>query len=178
MPLLSIANLRVELGHRTVLHDVSLTVNEIVGLLGPNGAGKTTTMMATLGLSRPLAGGIRTLGRDPLTSGGAELRRQEQPVDLEDWSAHKAITIASLAPGQAVQTDWPTRLIAAGHYRVVVSAMPAAGGSLAPSRFLDFAVRAKPVVESGRVLPVALGMPALLLAGLLVRWRRGQGVAT
>ena len=28
---------------------------------------------------------------------------KEQPVDLEDWSAHKVVTIASLAPGQAVE---------------------------------------------------------------------------
>jgi len=100
---------------------------------------------------------------------------KEQPVDLEDWSAHKAVTIPSLAPGQAVQTDWPMRLIAAGHYRVVVSAAAAGGGPLTPSPFVGLAVRAKPVVESGRVLPVALGVPALLLAGLLLRRRQGQG---
>ena len=46
----------------------------------------------------------------------------EQPVDLEDWSAHKAITVPLLAPGQSVSTEWPMRLIAAGHYRVVISA--------------------------------------------------------
>lgn len=101
---------------------------------------------------------------------------QEQPVDLEDWSAHKAITLNSLAPGEAVQTDWPMRLIASGHYRVVVSAASAGGGPLTPSSFIDLAVRAKPVVESGRVLPVALGMPMLLLAGLLTQRRRRWGV--
>ncbi|MGH7331299.1 MAG: ATP-binding cassette domain-containing protein, partial [Candidatus Rokuibacteriota bacterium] len=33
-------------GSRTVIHDLSFTVEkgEIVGFLGPNGAGKTTTM--------------------------------------------------------------------------------------------------------------------------------------
>lgn len=67
MTLLSITGLRLALGHATVLHDVSLTVGEgeIVGLLGPNGGGKTTTILAALGLLRPLAGQIRTLGRDP-----------------------------------------------------------------------------------------------------------------
>ncbi len=48
---------------------------------------------------------------------------KEQPVDLEDWSAHKAVTAASLAPGQSLETDWPMRLIQAGTYRVVVSAV-------------------------------------------------------
>ncbi len=124
---------------------------------------------------------IRNLGRAPVEGivawfGLVQVDKgKEQPVDLEDWSAHKAVTIPSLAPGQAVQTDWPMRLIAAGHYRVVVSAAAAGGGPLTPSPFVDLAIRAKPVVESGRVLPVALGVPALLVAGLLLRRRQGQG---
>ena len=97
---------------------------------------------------------------------------QEQPVDLEDWSAHKAVTMPSLEPGQTIATEWPVRLIASGHYRVVVSAA-AGDGALSPSPFVNLAVRQKPVVESSRVLPVALGMPALLLGGLLLRRRRG-----
>jgi len=96
---------------------------------------------------------------------------KEQPIDLEDWSAHKAISRTSLAPGEAVQTRWPMRLIQSGHYRVVVSAVSRDGTSLTPSPFADFTVRQKPVVESSRVLPVAVGLP-LLLGISLVGWRR------
>ena len=39
---------------------------------------------------------------------------QERPVDLEDWSAHKAETFAGLAPGKTVDSEWPIRLIQAG----------------------------------------------------------------
>lgn len=95
---------------------------------------------------------------------------KEQPVDLEDWSAHKAVTAASLAPGARLQTDWPMRLIQAGTYRVVVSAVSRNGASLTPSAFVDFKVRQKAVVESQRVLPVAVGIP-ILLSGLML-WRR------
>ncbi len=95
---------------------------------------------------------------------------REQPVDLEDWSAHKAITAASLAPGQTLETDWPMRLIQAGKYRVVVSAVSRHSAGLVASPFADFTVRQKPVVESQRVLPVALGLP-LLIAGAMF-WRR------
>ena len=95
----------------------------------------------------------------------------EQPVDLEDWSAHKAITVPLLAPGQSVSTEWPMRLIAAGRYRVVISAA-AGDGPLSPSPFVDLAIRQKPVVESARVLPVALGVPALLLGSLVLLLRR------
>jgi len=98
---------------------------------------------------------------------------KEQPVDLEDWSAHKAVTAASLAPGQVLATDWPMRLIQAGTYRVVVSAVSRDSPALVASPFADFKVRQKPVVESQRVLPVALGLP-LLLAGAML-WRRRQG---
>lgn len=97
-------------------------------------------------------------------------RGKEQPVDLEDWSAHKAITAASLAPGQMLETDWPMRLIQAGNYRVVVSAVSRDSTGLVASPFAGFTVRQKPVVESQRVLPVALGLP-LLLAGAML-WRR------
>ena len=94
---------------------------------------------------------------------------KEQPVDLEDWSAHKAVTAASLAPGQTIQTDWPMRLIKAGTYRVVVSAVSRGTEGLTASPFAEFTVRQKPVVESQRVLPVVLGMP--LLIGIAMLWR-------
>ena len=121
---------------------------------------------------------IRNDGTAPVGGviGWASLLRtdpgHEQPIDLEDWSAHKAITLPSLAPGEAVTTDWPFRLIASGTYRVVVSAATRDGAALATSPFADFAVRAKPVVESQRVLPVALGLPLLIGAGMIVTARR------
>lgn len=96
----------------------------------------------------------------------------EQPVDLEDWSAHKAVTAATLDPGGAVETDWPMRLIQAGDYRIVVSAASRNGAELTASPFADFTVRRKPVVESQRVLPVALGIPLLLGAATIWRRRR------
>ena len=95
---------------------------------------------------------------------------QEQPVDLEDWSAHKAVTQAILQPGQQVDVEWPMRLIQAGAYRVVISAVDREIGHVMTSPFVDFQVRRKPVVESGRILPVAIGMPMLVLA--MMAWRR------
>lgn len=93
----------------------------------------------------------------------------EQPVDLEDWSAHKAVTQAVLQPGQQVNVEWPMRLIQAGAYRVVISAVDRETGHVMTSPFVDFQVRRKPVVESSRILPVAFGVPALILG--LMAWR-------
>jgi len=95
---------------------------------------------------------------------------REQPVDLEDWSAHKAVTAAALDAGETLEADWPLRLIQAGTYRVVVSAANRDGVDLATSPFEDFVVREKPVVESQRVLPVALAIPILI--GIAMSWRR------
>ena len=97
----------------------------------------------------------------------------EQPVDLEDWSAHKAITGATLGPGQSLRTDWPMRLIKGGDYRVVVSVTDRSSHTVFTSPTIQFHVRQKPVLQTGRVLPVAVGVP-LLIIGLMVLNRAGQ----
>lgn len=90
----------------------------------------------------------------------------EQPVDLEDWSAHKAVTGARLKPGESLQTDWPMRLIKGGDYRVVVSVTDRGGREVFTSPTVQFHVRQKAVLQAGRVIPVAIGIP-LLLMGLI-----------
>ena len=91
---------------------------------------------------------------------------KEQPMDLEDWSAHKAVTGATLAPGKSLQTQWPMRLIQSGDYRVVISATDRNNKTVFTSPTIQFHVAQKPVVESARILPVALGIP-LAIGGLL-----------
>jgi hypothetical protein len=101
---------------------------------------------------------------------------REQPMDLEDWSAHKAVSGATLAPGASLSTQWPLRLIQSGDYRVVISATDRNARTVYTSPMLEFHVAPKPVVESSRILPVALGLP-LVIAGLMgYRGWRGRGV--
>ncbi|MBF6616703.1 MAG: LPS export ABC transporter ATP-binding protein [Candidimonas sp.] len=61
--------LRKTYGKRTVVHDVSMSVNsgEVVGLLGPNGAGKTTSFYMIVGIIPTDAGRIEIDGT-PITS--------------------------------------------------------------------------------------------------------------
>ena len=58
-------HLKKTYGSRTVVHDVSLAVDngEVVGLLGPNGAGKTTSFYMIVGLVRADAGEITIDGQ-------------------------------------------------------------------------------------------------------------------
>ena len=66
MSQLSAAALKKRYKSRTVVHDVSLTVDsgEVVGLLGPNGAGKTTCFYMIVGLVAADGGNIKLDGRD------------------------------------------------------------------------------------------------------------------
>ena len=61
MTLLSLQNLSVYRGRKTVLSDINLTLREgeVVGLVGPNGAGKTTLFRMILGDEQPDAGTLR-----------------------------------------------------------------------------------------------------------------------
>jgi lipopolysaccharide export system ATP-binding protein len=66
VPLLEAKNLRKAFNGRTVVSDVSLSVNEaeIVGLLGRNGAGKTTSFRMTIGMIEADAGKVFFGGRE------------------------------------------------------------------------------------------------------------------
>ena len=68
MSQLSAAALKKRYKSRTVVHDVSLTVDsgEVVGLLGPNGAGKTTCFYMIVGLVAA-DGGVIKLDNKELT---------------------------------------------------------------------------------------------------------------
>ena len=74
MSALGVSGLTVELGGRTVLTDVDLTVDkgELVGLVGPNGAGKTTLLRTLMGLVRPRAGQV-VVADEPVRRGRASL---------------------------------------------------------------------------------------------------------
>jgi branched-chain amino acid transport system ATP-binding protein len=66
MSLLSLTNMKTNIGQYAVLHDVSFEVPEggVFVLLGRNGAGKTTTLRSIMGLWQPSPGSVMFRGQD------------------------------------------------------------------------------------------------------------------
>lgn len=103
-------------------------------------------------------------------------RGQQAPVDLEDWSAHRAVTIPTLDAGQSKDVSWSLRLVKGGD--VVAYANAIAGGSTRASvgQEVPLSVTAQKNLNPGGVLPVAIGVPivagAILLGPVALRQRR------
>ena len=81
---ISIQQLQVRLGGRTILQDLSLVIHpgEFITILGPNGSGKTTLLKLLLGLLKPDSGKIQILGRAP-TRGNNAIGYVPQHRELE-----------------------------------------------------------------------------------------------
>ncbi len=68
-PVVELENLKVKLGGREILHDISRRLGtagegKAIGLLGPNGAGKSTLILTLLGFHKPASGRALVLGYD------------------------------------------------------------------------------------------------------------------
>jgi hypothetical protein len=87
----------------------------------------------------------------------------EHPVDLEDWSAQKAVRLDRLNPGATDFRNWGMRLIAAGKYGVALTVVDPRENRPIISELVSFEVKPKVTLAAGRVLPVALGEPLLIL---------------
>jgi hypothetical protein len=89
-------------------------------------------------------------------------------VDLEDWSAHRAITVSSLAPGQSRDVSWSLRLVMGGNYILYANAIVRGSTRASVGQEVPLFVRTKQNLNPGGVLPVALGVPVLAGAALFV----------
>ncbi|GAC1619228.1 MAG: metal ABC transporter ATP-binding protein [Ktedonobacteraceae bacterium] len=67
VPAVALEHVRIRLGGRTILDDISLTMDEgeFIVMLGPNGAGKSTLLKTLLGLIKPSMGTVQVLGHSP-----------------------------------------------------------------------------------------------------------------
>ena len=91
--LIEARGLAVTIGGRTLLHDISLSVDEgeIVTIIGPNGGGKTTLVRALLGTRAISAGSVQRV--QGLTIGYVPQRLELNPM--------MPVTVARLMTGAA-----------------------------------------------------------------------------
>ncbi|APE43441.1 ABC transporter ATP-binding protein [Sulfitobacter alexandrii] len=77
MSLLSLKNMKTQIGQYHVLHDITFDVPEggVFVLLGRNGAGKTTTLRSIMGLWQPQPGSVVFKGRDISRLATADIAR-------------------------------------------------------------------------------------------------------
>lgn len=99
------------------------------------------------------------------------------PIDLEDWSAEKGLYIPFIEAGQSLPLEWNVRLVKAGSYTIDLlfnkdgdfASPPVASSKV----FLEVAPKLN--LNPGNVLPIAFGVPALIMGVLgVVSYIRGR----
>ncbi len=127
-------------------------------------------------------GQITNAGTAPLTDITTYLSlvdtQNKLPVDLEDWSAEKGLFIGTIEANQTLPLNWKIHFVKAGDYSLVVVATSPASDTPQVSKITHFHVDPKHNLNPGKVLPVALGMPIVLLCimGALNYWRQKREV--
>jgi hypothetical protein len=96
-------------------------------------------------------------------------------VDPEDWSSHRTRYLPQIPPGGGVTITWQLQAVNSGSFGVYVAVLPASGAAqppvVGPTVRVDVAHRH--TLDSGGILPLALGIPgALAVATLGLRLRR------
>ena len=124
-----------------------------------------TTTVANTGASAvsDLVAHLNVLSDDPGTY-----------VDPEDWSSHRTQYLAAISAGGKLSVSWTVQAVNSGNLTVFVSVLPRhRAGTIATSAPLRVSVGQRRTLNSGGVIPLVLGVPALIgFAGLGVRRRR------
>lgn len=87
---------------------------------------------------------------------------KEAPMDLEDWSANKAVKVDSIAPHVTYRSEWPMRLIDSGNYVAYITVVDKSGDIPVSSTLSYLDVKRIIRLNPNNVLPVALGEPILI----------------
>lgn len=104
-------------------------------------------------------------------------KRQGAPVDLEDWTANRSANVAPMAPGESVTQTWTLRALVSGDYEVYVITVPNATSTQPPMMSLPITIHVtqRTNLDPGGVLPVAIGLPLLLVGGIVATRRARSG---
>jgi LPXTG-motif cell wall-anchored protein len=137
-----------------------------------------TSVSTRIGEKFRFSSTVRNLGSQPVPDVVAHLNIVSLDpsvyVDPEDWSSHRTRYLGTLGAGEARGTEWTVQAVNSGHFVVYVAVVDRNGqGSVTASNPLATTVMQKRRLNSSGVVPLALGIPAVLALGLvLVRRRR------
>ncbi|MGI9607936.1 MAG: hypothetical protein ACR2P0_17540 [Acidimicrobiales bacterium] len=101
-------------------------------------------------------------------------------VDPEDWTSTLSVPIGSVPPSATIATPWTLQPIAGGDFTVYAVVLAAELDSVETSQVLRVNVVDQRSLNPGGILPVAIGMPAIvggLLVGQIGRGRRSRRAA-
>ena len=98
-------------------------------------------------------------------------------VDPEDWSTHRTRYLAPIPAGRSKTITWTLQAVNAGTIGVYVAVLPENGaGRPATGQAIHVAIAQRKTLNSGGILPLALGVPGLLgLVAVGLRLRRKAG---
>lgn len=141
-----------------------------------------TSVTTGLGESFGFSSTITNPGPRPLTGLVAHLNvvglNENIYVDPEDWSEERTRFLAPLAPGQSTDLSWTVKAVTGGEAAIYIVVLPGrdsatAAEGPAASPALDVRITERRTLNPDGVLPLALGVPALLgLATLALRIRQ------
>jgi hypothetical protein len=101
----------------------------------------------------------------------------EAPLDLEDWSANKAIKVDIIPPHGTYEGKWPMRLIDSGSYVAYITVVDKNNNMPVSSTLSHLEIKRVLRLNPNNVLPVAIGEPvALGMVFMLVAFRRRKRV--
>lgn len=97
-------------------------------------------------------------------------------VDPEDWSSHRTRYLAALPAGGSTTVTWTVQAVGSGSFAVYVALLPGQAGASLPvaGPAIRVTVEQRTTIDAGGIVPLALGIPALLallLAGVRLRRR-------
>jgi hypothetical protein len=96
-------------------------------------------------------------------------------VDPEDWSSHRTRYLPPIPAGGSLTIDWRLQAVNSGSIGVYVAVLPRSGAPAPPvtGPTLRVSIAHHKTLNSGGILPLALGIPGLLGAlSLTLRLRR------
>lgn len=87
------------------------------------------------------------------------------PVDLEDWSAEKGLYIPAIESDKSLPLEWNVRLVKSGSYTITILFNKDSAPYSPPvtSSKISLDVAPKLNLNPGNILPVAFGVPAVLI---------------